>query len=96
MQEGMVADVVVLDPNEVVDNATYSQGTLPTTGIPFVLVNGKTVVREGKVLSDVYPGKPIRFAAETDGRFEPLDESGWAPNNLTAPTGFYGLDKVEN
>lgn len=93
MQEGMVADIVVLEPETVTDNATYAKGTLPTTGIPFVIVNGVTVVRDSKVLPDVFPGEPIRFSVEAEGRFEPLSEDAWVKDYITAPTGFHGLDE---
>jgi hypothetical protein len=95
LQEGMVADITVLDPASVTDNATYEQGTLPTTGIPHVIVNGTVVVRDSKVLADVYPGQPIRFPVEEKGRFEPLDADLWKQSYLVAPTGFNALDIEE-
>ena len=30
------------------------------TGIPYVIVNGTVVVKDSKVLKDVFPGQPIR------------------------------------
>lgn len=33
---------------------------LPSTGIPYVLVNGTVVVKDSKVLKGVYPGKAIK------------------------------------
>ena len=47
MQEGMVADIVVFDPETVTDNGTYTVGQNgnPSTGIPYVLVNGTIMVR---------------------------------------------------
>ena len=62
MQEGMVADITIFDPETVTDNATYKIGSngLPSTGIPYVLVNGTVVVKNSKVLKGVYPGKAIR------------------------------------
>ena len=44
LQKGMVADITILDPKTVRDNATYAKGTLPTTGIPYVIVDGTIVV----------------------------------------------------
>jgi len=92
MQEGMIADITIIDPQTVTDNATYAKGTLPTTGIPYVIVNGTIVVKDSKVLKDVNPGLPIRFPAETEARFEPLSLGEWQEKFLTAPTGFSGLD----
>ncbi|UCH17420.1 MAG: amidohydrolase family protein [Burkholderiales bacterium] len=93
LQQGMVADITILDPKTVRDNSTYAQGTLPTTGIPYVLVNGTIVVKDSVVLKDVNPGQPIRFPVEAKGRFEPLSREGWANRNLVAPTGFFGLER---
>jgi len=92
LQEGMVADITILDPATVRDNATYAQGTLPTTGIPYVIVNGTVVVRNSEVLKDVHPGQPVRFPVEEEPRFRPLSIEGWQDRFLVAPTGFHGLD----
>jgi len=35
-------------------------GGLPSTGIPYVMVNGTIVVKESKVIKGVNPGKPTR------------------------------------
>lgn len=43
----------------VQDNATMKDGGLPSTGIPYVLVNGRVVVKESETVDDVFPGKPI-------------------------------------
>ena len=88
MQEGMVADITILDPETVTDNATYDKGTLPTTGIPHVLVNGTVVVRDSRVLPDVYPGQPIRFPVENKGRHEPLSGEAWRRAYLVPQGGF--------
>jgi len=61
MQEGMVADVAVFDPLKVTDQATYERGTLPTTGIPWVLVNGEVTVSQDRVLPQVFAGMPVHF-----------------------------------
>ncbi|MGB5367991.1 MAG: amidohydrolase family protein [Polyangiales bacterium] len=60
IQEGKDADITIFNPDTVTDNATMGQGGLPTTGIPYVVVNGTVVVRDSKVLKGVYPGKPIK------------------------------------
>ena len=63
MQEGMVADITIFDPATITDNSTYNVGEngLPTTGIPYVLVNGEIAVRDSRVDLDVRAGKPIRY-----------------------------------
>jgi len=92
LQEGMVADITILDTNTVKDNATYLKGTLPTTGIPYVIVDGEIVVSDSIVLKDVHPGQPIRFPVEDKPRFKPLSLENWQDRFLVAPTGFHGLD----
>ena len=79
MQEGMVADIVILDAENVTEHANYKSGTngLPSTGIPHVLVNGTVVVRNSEVLKDVNPGKSIRFPVEEKGRFIPVSGDSW-------------------
>ncbi len=44
VQVGADADIVVFNPDTVTDNSTYEpgMGALPSTGIPYVLVNGRT------------------------------------------------------
>jgi N-acyl-D-aspartate/D-glutamate deacylase len=84
LQEGMIADITLFDPDAVTDNATYERGTVPSTGIPFVIVNGQVVVRDSRVLPAVYPGQPIRFPAEDAARFEPVDANIWA-DDVAAP-----------
>ena len=92
LQEGMIADITILDPETVTDNATYAKGTLPTTGIPYVIVNGTIVVKDSVVRKDVYPGQPIRFPVEDEPRFQPLSVDAWKNEFLVAPSGFNGLD----
>ncbi len=61
LQQGMDADIIVFDPQAVTDNSTMAQGALPSTGMPYVIVNGTIVVRDSKVLNGVFPGKPVRL-----------------------------------
>ncbi len=63
LQVGEDADITIFNPEMVRDNSSLKPGknSLPSTGIPFVIVNGTVVVRDSKVLKDVYPGKPIRL-----------------------------------
>jgi len=64
IKPGAIADITIFDPATVTDNATFDQGknSLPSTGIPHVIVNGTVVVKDSKVLKGVYPGQPIRNA----------------------------------
>ena len=63
IQVGADADITVFDPATVRDNSSLEKGknALPTTGIPYVVVNGTIVVKDSKVLKGVYPGKPVRL-----------------------------------
>ena len=89
MQVGKVADITIFDPATVTDNATYTQGTLPSTGIPFVVVNGVVVVENSRVLKGVNPGQPIRFDP-VESRFEPITLEAWFENYYVSPTEFDG------
>jgi N-acyl-D-glutamate deacylase len=60
VQVGADADLTIFDPATVKDNSTQTQGGLPSTGIPYVVVNGTLVVKDSRVLKDVYPGQAIR------------------------------------
>jgi hypothetical protein len=59
IQEGKDADITIFDPDTVQDNATMKDGGLPSTGIPYVLVNGTIVVRDSETVDDVFPGRPV-------------------------------------
>ncbi|MFK7731799.1 MAG: amidohydrolase family protein [Pseudomonadales bacterium] len=78
LQEGMVADITVFNPRTATDNAKFAKGTngLPSTGIPYVLVNGQLVVEDSKVLAEVFPGQAIRYPTESASRFFPLENKG--------------------
>jgi cytosine/adenosine deaminase-related metal-dependent hydrolase len=64
VKPGAVADITIFDPESVSDNAVWADGkySLPSTGIPYVIVNGTIVVKDSEVLKDVLPGQPIRNA----------------------------------
>ncbi|MEZ9322480.1 MULTISPECIES: amidohydrolase family protein [Vibrio] len=86
MQEGMVADITIFDPENVTDNATYKakeQGN-PTTGISYVIVNGEQVVKEAE-FQKVWAGQPIRNTPSDESRFEGLSKEKFL-ENLTVPT----------
>ncbi len=62
IQVGADADITVFIPKTVKDNSTMKDGGLPSTGIPYVVVDGTVVVKDSKVLKGVYPGKAIRLS----------------------------------
>ena len=48
VKEGLTADLVVFDPQTIIDKATYSEPRQFPLGIDYVLVNGEIVVAKGK------------------------------------------------
>ena len=53
------ADLVVFDPHEIRDTATYDQPLNQPEGIRYVIVNGKVVAEDGHTTA-AHPGRPIR------------------------------------
>ena len=66
IQEGADADIVVFDPETVIDTATFEGGLSFSEGIVHTMVNGVFVVRDGETVEGVAPGRAVvgRFAAE--------------------------------
>ncbi|MEE8046728.1 MAG: D-aminoacylase [Dehalococcoidia bacterium] len=48
IKKGYYADLVLFDPDTVIDNATYENSRVGPTGIPHVIVNGQFAVRDGQ------------------------------------------------
>ncbi len=48
LKQGLAADVVIIDPNTVIDKATYADPHQFPVGINYVIVNGCVAVRNGK------------------------------------------------
>ena len=59
LREGMYADIVVFDPNTVIDRATYEKPHQLSTGMRYVFVNGVATVSEGRV-TGAKPGRIVR------------------------------------
>lgn len=57
---GADADITVFDANRVIDKATYEEPLQYSEGIQFVLVNGVPVVKDGKLVEGVFPGRAAR------------------------------------
>ncbi len=78
MQEGMIADITIFNPETVTDNSTYKSGEqgLPSTGIPYVIVNGKQVVKDSK-FQKIWAGQPIRYPVVNESKYESISEEKW-------------------
>jgi len=61
LKVGADADITIFDPATVIDHATYEDGTIPSAGIPYVVVGGEVVVDGGKITA-ARPGRAIRAA----------------------------------
>jgi N-acyl-D-aspartate/D-glutamate deacylase len=59
LQEGYVADIVVFDPNQIKDNATYTAPHQYSEGIQFLFINGEMVIEDGSYNGKL-AGIPIR------------------------------------
>jgi N-acyl-D-amino-acid deacylase len=55
----MAADVVAFDPETVRDTATYEEPKQKPEGIPYVCVNGRLVVDDGRHTGEL-PGRALR------------------------------------
>ncbi len=56
---GADADITVFDPARVIDRATFDDPAQPSEGIAHVLVAGVFVVRDGRLVDGVTPGRPV-------------------------------------
>ena len=59
LRPGMYADIAVIDPDKVIDKATFENPHQYPEGIPYVVVNGKVTVDNGKY-NRVLAGKTLR------------------------------------
>ncbi|HZR49639.1 MAG TPA: amidohydrolase family protein [Streptosporangiaceae bacterium] len=100
LREGSDADVVVFDPAAITDQASYADSTRPSAGISHVLVNGTFVVRDGDIVPDALPGRPIRASESHCGQLPfrvLLAYSGACPDRWLSggsAAGSMGFDSV--
>src|SRR6266480_1936381 len=60
LRVGADADITIFDPATVVDRSTYREPSLSPVGIQHVIVNGVSVVANGRGVEGVAPGKEVR------------------------------------
>lgn len=59
LREGYKADIVIFNPDEIIDQATFDNPISDSIGINYVIVNGKITVKNG-VYTEVTNGKILR------------------------------------
>ncbi len=59
LKQGLKADVIVFDPNTIIDNATFEKPHQLSTGMRDVFVSGTAVLRDGKH-TGAKPGQVVR------------------------------------
>jgi N-acyl-D-amino-acid deacylase len=64
IKQGLWADVVVFDPDQIADKATFENPNQLSVGMRFVLVNGVPVIADGQP-TNALPGKVLRGASAT-------------------------------
>jgi hypothetical protein len=57
---GADADLVVLDPAAVTDNASAADPVRPSSGVRHLLVGGTFVIRDGRLDPGAFPGRAVR------------------------------------
>jgi N-acyl-D-aspartate/D-glutamate deacylase len=60
LRVGADADMTIFDATNVLDRSTYREPSLPPVGVQHVIVNGVSVVANGRAVEGVAPGKAIR------------------------------------
>lgn len=65
VQVGADADLVVFDAALVAERGTFTRPNQTATGMRHVIVNGTPVIRDGMLIRDATPGRPIRRALAT-------------------------------
>jgi N-acyl-D-amino-acid deacylase len=59
IREGFAADLLIFNPDQVIDTATFEEPHTYAEGFDWVFVNGVAVIRDGR-LNDLLPGGVIR------------------------------------
>lgn len=65
VRAGADADLTLFDPATVIDHSTYEDATIPSAGVPYVIVGGQLVVDGGK-LTAARTGRAIRAPRRTE------------------------------
>ena len=87
LREGMFADVVVFDPETIMDHATFEDPHLLSQGVRYVWVNGRQVVCDG--VQTWVPSTPIIDDRNDQGNYFPVSFSVPYHFYFTDDAGFY-------
>jgi len=60
LRVGADADITIFDSSRVLDRSTYREPSLPPVGIQHVIVNGVSVVANGRAVEGIAPGREVR------------------------------------
>ena len=100
--EGYYADLVVFDPETIIDKATFTTPHQYPEGIHHVFVNGQAAVADGE-FQNLRAGRVLRcsvFRSSSDvfpdkewGRWETPEAAGWSAKKLTAARAY--ADKLK-
>ncbi len=60
LRVGADADTAIFDAARVLDRSTYREPSLSPVGIQHVIVNGVSVVANGRAIESIAPGKAVR------------------------------------
>jgi N-acyl-D-amino-acid deacylase len=69
VRTGFKADLVVFDPNRIIDRATFQEPQLTAKGVKHVFVNGTEVWADGRV-TGARPGRAIRHSPQKNTKSE--------------------------
>lgn len=59
VQEGADADLVVFDPQTIADRSTFEKPMEPSVGVHYLIVDGATLLDDGKMVEGVFPGRAV-------------------------------------
>ena len=99
MQEGMIADITIFNPDTIAETATMKAGIavrIPR-GSPHVIVSGQIIIDNGVANTRLRAGKPIRYCVIKDGEIDldlddkpfqwhsDLEKGDFSPTNAPEP-----------
>ena len=59
IQVGADADITIFNADTIIDKATFEKGLEFSAGIEYVMVNGNFVLKNGKTVSNIFPGQAV-------------------------------------